>query len=114
MLTMYAIPNCDTVKKARIYLDKKKISYEFVDFKKTPPTKELINKWTDFLGELPANKKGLTYRKFKEEFEALTPAKQIDFMIKNSSMIKRPILENKNKTLAVGFDEDVYAGLKIG
>jgi arsenate reductase len=114
MITMYAIPNCDTVKKARAYLDKKKIAYEFVDFKKTPPTPELIKRWTEFLGELPANKKGLTYRKYKDEFEALTPAKKVNFLIENSSMIKRPVLENKNKTLALGFDEETYAGLKLG
>lgn len=114
MITMYAIPNCDTVKKARAYLDKKKVAYEFVDFKKTPPTKEQIKRWADFMGELPANKKGTTYRKVKDEYEALTPAKQIDFMITNSSMIKRPVLEVKNKTVAVGFDEEVYAGLKLG
>ncbi len=114
MITMYAIPNCDTVKKARAFLDKKKIAYEFVDFKKTPPTKELIKRWSDFLGELPANKKGLTYRKHKDEFESLTPAKKIDFLIENTSMIKRPVLENKNKTLALGFDEEVYSELKLG
>lgn len=114
MITMYAIPNCDTVKKARAFLDKKKIAYEFIDFKKTPPSKELIKKWSDFLGELPANKKGLTYRKYKDEFEALTPAKKIDFLIENTSMIKRPVLENKNKTLAFGFDEETYSGLKLG
>ena len=114
MITMYAIPNCDTVKKARAFLDKKKIAYEFVDFKKSPPTKELIKRWSDFLGELPANKKGLTYRKYKDEFESLTPAKKIDFLIENTSMIKRPVLENKNKTLALGFDEEVYSELKLG
>ena len=114
MITMYAIPNCDTVKKARAFLDKKKIAYEVVDFKKTPPTKELIKRWSDFLGELPANKKGLTYRKYKDEFESLTPAKKIDFLIENTSMIKRPVLENKNKTLALGFDEEVYSELKLG
>lgn len=114
MLTMYAIPNCDTVKKARAFLDKKKITYEFVDFKKTPPTKEQIKRWEDFMGELPANKKGTTYKKLKDEFEALTPAKKIDFMITNSSMIKRPVLEKKDKTLAIGFDEETYTGLKIG
>ncbi len=114
MLTMYAIPNCDTVKKARAFLDSKKIAYEFVDFKKNPPTISLVNKWIDFLGELPINKKGTTYKKLKEQFIELSPAKQIDFMIANSSMIKRPILENKNKTIAVGFDEEIYGGLKIG
>lgn len=114
MLIMYAIPNCDTVKKARAFLDNKKIAYEFVDFKKHPPTISLVNKWIDFLGELPINKKGITYKKLKEQFIELSPAKQIDFMIANSSMIKRPILENKNKTIAVGFDEETYGGLKIG
>lgn len=111
---MYAISNCDTVKKARAYLDKKKIAYEFVDFKKTPPTKELIEKWADFLGELPANKKGLTYKKFKDEFEMLSSAKKIDLIIANSSMIKRPVLESKGKTVAIGFNEEIYAGLKLG
>lgn len=114
MITMYAIANCDTVKKARTFLDKKKIAYEFVDFKKTPPTKDLIKRWSDFLGELPANKKGLTYRKYKDEFEALSPAKKIDFLIANNSMIKRPVLEKNDKTLALGFDEEVYGGLKLG
>lgn len=114
MITMYAIPNCDTVKKARTYLDKKKIVYDFVDFKKTPPTKDLIKKWADFMGELPANKKGTTYKKYKDEFELLPPAKKVDFMIANSSMIKRPVLENKGKTVAIGFDEEIYAGLKLG
>lgn len=114
MITMYAIPNCDTVKKARTYLDKKKIAYDFVDFKKTPPTKDLIKKWADFMGELPANKKGLTYKKYKDEFEALTPAKKIDFIIANSSMIKRPVLEKNGKTVAIGFDEETYSGLKLG
>ena len=111
---MYAISNCDTVKKARSYLDKKKISYEFVDFKKIPPTKEMIKRWADFFGELPANKKGTTYKKFKDEYEALTPANKVDFIILNSSMIKRPVLENKGKTIAIGFDEEVYTGLKFG
>ena len=111
---MYAIPNCDTVKKARLFLDKKKIAYEFVDFKKTPPTKDLIKKWADFMGELPVNKKGTTYKKLKDDFESLTPIKKIDFMIENSSMIKRPVLEKNGKTMAIGFDEEHYAGLKLG
>ena len=110
MFTMYAIPNCDTVKKARTFLDKKKIAYEFVDFKKTPPTKDQIKRWADFMGELPANKKGTTYKKVKDEFESLTQAKKIDFMIENSSMIKRPVLEKNGKTLAIGFDEETYGG----
>jgi Spx/MgsR family transcriptional regulator len=111
---MYGIPNCDTVKKARVYLDKKKIIYQFIDFKKTPPTKDLIKKWTDFMGDWPVNKKGTTYRKFKEEFEKLASSKKSDFIILNSSMVKRPILENAGKTIAAGFDEETYEGLNLG
>lgn len=110
---MYAIPNCDTVKKARNYLEQKKIAYEFVDFKKNPPTKEHIEKWQDFMGELPVNKKGLTYKKVKDEYEALSPKAKIDFIIKNTSMIKRPVLEKKGKTIAVGFDVDQYDQIKF-
>lgn len=114
MLKMYAIPNCDTVKKAKAFLDKKKIAFEFVDFKKNPPTKDLVNRWIEFRGELPVNKKGITFRKLKDQYEELSPSNQIELMIANPSMIKRPILENKNKTIAIGFDEETYAGLKLG
>lgn len=110
---MYAIPNCDTVKKARAFLEKKKCPYEFVDFKKTPPTSAQIKQWADFFGELPVNKKGITYKKVKDEYESLSATQKIKFIIENTSMIKRPILENKNKTIAVGFDEETYAGLKL-
>lgn len=113
MIVMYAIANCDTVKKARTYLEKKKVSYEFVDFKKTPPTSDQIKKWAEYFGELPVNKKGITYKKFKEEYEALSPALKIKFIIENTSMIKRPVLEKNNKTIAMGFDEEEYKGLKL-
>ncbi len=112
MITLYAIPNCDTVKKARAYLDVKKIDYQFIDFKKTPPTNDQLIRWTAFLGELPVNKKGLTYKKLKDEYESLAPKSKNAFIIANTSMIKRPILERDNKTLAVGFDEETYAAIK--
>lgn len=108
MYKMYAIPNCDTVKKAKAFLDKKKITYEFIDFKKSPPTKDLIKGWKEFLGELPVNKKGTTYKKVKDQYESLTDAGKIDFMISQSSMIKRPIIEKNGKVLAIGFDEEQY------
>lgn len=113
MITMYAIANCDTVKKARTFLEKKKIDYVFVDFKKTKPTTEQVLRWGEFFGELPANKKGITYKKFKDEFEAMTPAKKVKFLIENTSMIKRPVLEKDDQTIAMGFDEAHYSGLKL-
>lgn len=110
---MFAIPNCDTVKKARNFLDKNKLDYEFVDFKKTPPTKAQINAWSDYYGELPVNKKGTTYRKYKDNYEALTMPDQIDFIIANPSLIKRPVLVEDGKTIALGFNEEQYTQLLI-
>lgn len=108
MLKLFGIPNCDTVKKARTYLEKKKLDYEFVDFKKTPPSAEDILRWEEAFESLPVNTKGVTYKKFKEEYESLTPKNKIQFLTKNTSMIKRPILEKKGKVLAFGFDEANY------
>lgn len=108
MISMFAIPNCDTVKKARNFLDKNKINYTFVDFKKTPPTKAQIKAWSDYMGELPVNKKGMTYRKYKDHYEALSMSEKTDFIIANPSIIKRPVLEQDGKIMASGFNEEQY------
>lgn len=110
---MFAIPNCDTVKKARTFLEKNQVSYQFVDFKKTPPTKTQISVWTDYMGELPINKKGMTYRKYKDHYDSLSTADKVDFIIANPAVIKRPVLESEGKTIAVGFDEAGYRELLI-
>lgn len=108
---MFGIPNCDTVKKARKFLESNKVDYEFIDFKKSPPTKAQIKTWTDHSGELPINKKGMTYRKNKDHYEALSMPEQIDFIIANTSLIKRPILMSNGKTIALGFSEEQYKEL---
>lgn len=111
MYKIFGIPNCDTVKKARTFLDKKKAEVEFVDFKKVKPTAADIKRWEEAFGGTPVNTKGVTYKKFKDEFEALKGDKKIAFLIENTSMIKRPILEKKGKVLAFGFDEAQYKEL---
>ena len=111
MISMFAIPNCDTVKKARNFLENNKIDYEFIDFKKTPPTKAQIKEWSDYLAELPINKKGMTYRKYKDHYEALSMPEKIDFIIANTSLIKRPVLVQNGTTIAVGFNEEQYKAL---
>lgn len=108
---MFAIPNCDTVKKARTFLEKNKIDYDFIDFKKTPPTKAQIKAWSEYAGELPVNKKGMTYRKYKDHYEALSMTEKIDFIIANTSLIKRPVVEKNGKIVALGFSEERYSEL---
>jgi len=110
-MTLYGIPNCDTVKKARQFLEKNKIDYAFVDFKKAAPTAEDLKRWEKFFGELPANKKGPTFRKIKEAYEKASPTKKLELLIENTSAIKRPIVENGNKVVSIGFDEANYKKL---
>ncbi len=110
-MKLFGIPNCDTVKKARNFLEKKKVTFEFIDFKKSPPTPDDISRWAEKFGDLPVNKGGLTYKKHKEVYEKLSAKEKINFLCENSSMIKRPILEKNGKVLAFGFKEDEYKGL---
>jgi Spx/MgsR family transcriptional regulator len=108
MFKLFGIPNCDTVKKARTFLEKKKIDFEFVDFKKCAPTSDDIKRWEESFGGLPVNAKGQTYKKHKDNYERLKKPEQVKFLTQNSSMIKRPILEKNGKVLAFGFDEENY------
>jgi arsenate reductase (glutaredoxin) len=105
---LLGIPNCDTVKKVRSYLEKKKIAYEFVDFKKAPPSESDIKRWQAFLKSWPVNVKGPTYRKIREQFEAASDSSKVKLLIENSSAIKRPILERDGVVQAVGFDPEFY------
>jgi Spx/MgsR family transcriptional regulator len=110
-MKLFGIPNCDTVKKARTFLEKKKASFDFIDFKKSPPTIEDVKRWEEAFGGLPVNKAGQTYKKHKEVFEALPEKDKYKFICENSSMIKRPVLEKNGKVLAFGFDEEKYKAL---
>jgi Spx/MgsR family transcriptional regulator len=108
MVKLFGIPNCDTVKKARVFLEKNKIDVEFVDLKKYRPQMDDINRWSNVFGGLPVNSKGVTYKKHKDQFEKLSEQDKVKFIQDNTSMIKRPILENNGKVLAFGFDEEQF------
>lgn len=108
MIYLYGIPNCDTVKKARTYLERKGVVFEFIDFKKTPPSTESIELWKKAFGELPVNVKGQTYKKHAAKYELLNEEDKIAFICMNSSMIKRPILQKDKTVLVFGFNEDEY------
>ncbi len=105
---LFGIPNCDTVKKVRTYLEKNNKHYDFIDFKKQPPTTADIERWKSFMKTWPVNTKGPTYRKIREKFEAATDSQKMKLLMENSSAIKRPILEENGKVLAVGNDPEFY------
>jgi arsenate reductase (glutaredoxin) len=106
-LTLYGIPNCDTVKKARTWLDAKGVKYAFHDYKKQGADVENLNRWCKALGwESVLNRAGTTFKKLADADKAdLTQDKAIALMIAQPSMIKRPIVEGDGVLLA-GFKSD--------
>ena len=111
MYKLFGIPNCNTVKNARNYLDAEKISYEFINFKKYTPTDSDIRNWAKVFGGRPINKAGLTYRRHKEKYESLSDEGKVKFIQTNPSIIKRPILLKHATIVAFGFDEEKYSEL---
>lgn len=109
MYKIFGIPNCNTVKKALTHLESQNIEFEFINFKKQPPTEELIKAWKEAFNDWPVNKRGTTFKKIKDEFENATPKEKVQILIDNSSAIKRPILMKGKTVKAFGHDEDVYS-----
>ncbi|HTC01442.1 MAG TPA: ArsC family reductase [Ferruginibacter sp.] len=106
-MTVYGIPNCDTVKKSLDWLKKNKIDYEFHDYKKSGITKAKLEAWSKKVGwEVLVNKKGTTWRKLTREDQekVTTQSAAIKVMMENNSIIKRPVVEAGEKLL-VGFNE---------
>jgi arsenate reductase (glutaredoxin) len=111
MKTVYAIPNCNTVKKALDWLQKNKIAYEFHDYKKKGITATVLTNWCKQVGwEALINKKGATWRQLTPDIQAsiTTQKAAIALMIEKTSIIKRPLIEENGKILALGFDETEY------
>jgi len=109
---IYGIRNCDTMKKAFAFLEAKKMAYEFHDYKKdgVPPGK--LKEWAKRMGwEKLANTRGPTWRKIPDAQKAgLDEARALALLEKNTSAIKRPVLEAGSRLL-VGFDPAEYARL---
>ena len=108
-VTIYGIKNCDTMKKARAWLDKAGIDYAFHDYKTAGIDKGHLERWSNNVGwETLLNRAGTTFRKLPDkDKEGLTAAKAIKLMIEQPSMIKRPVLEI-GRQLLVGFKPDEY------
>jgi len=110
MLRVYGIPNCDTVKKARAWLDARGVAYEFVDFKKVPPPEALIAQWIATLGrDRVVNRRGTTWRGLPPSVQASaeTDTGATALLAANPSAIKRPIVDTGD-VLLIGFDEEAF------
>ena len=109
-LTLHGIPNCDTVKKARTWLDARGVAYAFHDYKKLGIDAATLNRWADAVGWEPLlNRAGTTFKKLPDADKAdVDRAKAIALMTANPSMIKRPVVEGAGKLL-VGFKPDDWA-----
>jgi arsenate reductase len=110
MYTVYGIPNCDTVKKVRVWLDSHKIQYDFHNYKTDGIAPAKLKKWCEQVGwETILNKKGTTWRALDEATKASinNEKKAIKLLTENTSAIKRPVIEKDGKIVAVGFDEAV-------
>ncbi len=108
-VTMYGIKNCDTVKKARAWLDQHGIAYTFHDFKSEVITRPLLETWVNDAGwETVLNRAGTTFRKLPDASKrGLSEMRAIALMLDQPSMIKRPILDAGGRTV-VGFKSELY------
>ena len=109
---IFGIANCDTVKKARSWLDKHKVDYQFHDFRRDGLTEKQIKTWLAKVDlELLLNKRSRTWRELSDSDKSnVTESKAIKLMLKQPSLIKRPVLV-KGKDVTVGFDPKHYQTL---
>ena len=109
-VTIYGIKNCDTMKKARAWLDKHGVAYAFHDYKTAGIDRERLERWQKKASwETLLNRAGTTFRKLPDKDKAgLDAAKAIKLMLDQPSMIKRPVLDLGGGKLLVGFNPDSY------
>ena len=108
-LTMYGIKNCDTVAKARKWLEARSLAYDFHDYKTMGIDRTRLQAWVAELGwETLLNRAGTTFKKLDDAYKQnLDPEKAIDLMLAQPSMIKRPVLDLGDRRMA-GFKPELY------
>jgi peptide chain release factor 3 len=109
-VTIYGIKNCDTMKKARAWLDKSGVEYKFHDYKSAGVERDLLERWSKKLGwETLLNRAGTTFRKLPEKDKQVSDMKKaIALMFSQPSMIRRPVLELPGEKMLVGFKPEIY------
>ena len=112
MITIYGIPNCDTMKKARRWLEANGVEYSFHDYRKLGVPEKKLRAWVKQAGwETVLNRRGTTWRKLDNEVkDAIDTESAIQIMLDNPSIIKRPVLES-GRRLLIGFKENDYQQL---
>lgn len=110
-VTIYGIKNCETMKKARAWLEKHGVDYAFHDYKTAGIDRERLERWSKKVGwEVLLNRAGTTFRKLPDKDKVGVDAKKaLALMLVQPSMIKRPVLDLGGGKLLVGFDPDAYA-----
>lgn len=112
MITLYGIPNCDTVKKARTWLADRGVDYTFHDFKKQGVPADLLPGWLATVGwQALVNRKGTTWRKLDAAAQAavVDDATATALMLAQPSVIKRPVMVWGDGAVSVGFDAEMFA-----
>ncbi|MBN9020645.1 MAG: ArsC family reductase [Rhizobiales bacterium] len=114
-VTIYGIKNCETMKKARAWLEAHGVAYAFHDYKTMGIDRARLEGWAKAVGwETLLNKAGTTFRKLPDTDKAgIDEAKAMKLMLAQPSMIKRPVLETDGRIL-VGFKPETYAAAGLG
>jgi Spx/MgsR family transcriptional regulator len=109
--TIYGIKNCDTMKKARAWLNSHGVEYKFHDYKTAGIEREQIERWAKKVGwETLLNRAGTTFKKMPDkDKDGVTEKKAVALMLAQPSMIKRPVLDLGGGKLLVGFKPEIYA-----
>jgi arsenate reductase len=109
-LTIYGIKNCDTMKKARAWLDDHGVAYAFHDYKTVGVERERLERWSKKVGwEVLLNRAGTTFKKLPDkDKDGLTEKKAVALMLAQPSMIKRPVLDLGQGRVLVGFKPELY------
>ena len=114
MITVYGIPNCDSVKKARAWLKERGFTHSFHDFKKQGVPADELCAWASAVGwDKLLNRQGTTWRKLDAAAQASvqTPQGALALVVANPSVIKRPVVQWPSGSVTVGFDSAQWDGI---
>lgn len=116
VFTVYGIPSCSTVQKARAWLDRRGVSHSWVDIRQTPPSVERVARWVAVFGNKALrNTSGVSYRALGPEKESWSDARWTEAFVCDPMLLKRPVIEGDGQPLMVGFNTtDAEIAARLG